>query len=126
MIVGKVMMKVLKNELTVYFDVDDTLVMWNQPITERTLNIICPYSGRAEQVVPHNVHIKVLEHHKARGYHVVVWSAGGWEWAKAVVEALGIQDHVSEVRSKPLKYFDDLPAAEILGTRVYIPFKEEA
>lgn len=117
-------MKVLENELTVYFDCDDTLIMWGKESSPNVMDFICPYTDKIERLVPHSTHIQILKQQKGRGYHVVVWSAGGWAWAKRVVETLGIEDYVDEVRSKPTKFFDDLPAQEVLGSRVYVEFKE--
>jgi hydroxymethylpyrimidine pyrophosphatase-like HAD family hydrolase len=117
-------MKVLKNELICHFDVDDTLVMWNKSIDVNTINVTCPYTGVVEMLAPHLKHIEILKHQKARGYHVTVWSASGWQWAQEVVKALAIEDWVDVVQTKNTKFFDDLPAQEVLGTRVYIEYKE--
>ena len=117
-------MNIIENELTLLCDVDDTLVIWGQPISDKTVEITCPYTGKIEHLVPHETLIQILKQQKGRGYHVTVWSAGGWEWAKTVVIALKLEKYVDEIRTKPVKYFDDLQAAEVLGTRVYLPYKE--
>lgn len=117
-------MKVIENELTVEFDVDDTLLMWHQENTLIDKIIIeDPYSREKIRLTPHVDHVKLLMDYKFRGYHVTVWSAAGWQWAKAAVVALKLQAYVDVVRTKPLKFVDDLPAGEVLGQRVYIPFK---
>ena len=117
-------MNVIKNEMHVMFDVDDTLVMWNEVISSDTEWIMCPHTLKCIPLIPHKAHIDLLHSYYSRGYYVTVWSAGGWEWAEAVVKHLKLQDSVHEVRSKPIKYVDDLPANEILGTRVYINYIE--
>lgn len=116
-------MNIIENELSLFCDVDDTLVVWGQPISEKTVEFVCPYTGKVENLAPHDILIQILKQQKGRGYHVTVWSAGGWKWAKTVVETLKLQEFVDEIRSKPVKFFDDLPANEILGSRVYLPYK---
>lgn len=109
----------LKNELSVHFDCDDTLVMWYPKIVD--VYVSDPYDEtNTYGLAKHEKHIKLLKDYKNRGYQVVVWSAGGSKWAKAVVDALELQEYVDVIMVKPVKYVDDLPASEILGTRVYI------
>lgn len=116
-------MKIIENELTAMFDVDETLVMWHRPVSDDSIAVTCPYTNVVDHLVPHKEHIHILKQQKGRGYHVTVWSAGGWLWAKTIVEALGLTDYVDEVRAKPVKAFDDMPADRILNV-IYIPFKE--
>lgn len=142
-------MKVLPCKLPTYFDVDDTLIMWNLPAADDpdVIEIECPTSRteRAllemddagdlnpetptetvsvgswkQRVKPHKKHIAQLKQHFLRGHTIIVWSAGGWEWAEAAVRALGLQDFVHLVIEKPVWYYDDLPANEILGKRYYL------
>ena len=56
---------------------------------------------------------------KARGHYVVVWSQGGYQWARAVCETLGITDLVDEVKTKPKWIIDDLPPS-VWMTRSYM------
>ena len=117
-------MMVIENELIIMFDVDDTLVMHGFPDSlDGAMDIVHPGTNNPHKVHPHKANIELLKQQRSRGYHVTVWSAGGWAWAKAV--ALGIESYVNEVRSKPIKYCDDLTdPKDILGTRVYLPYKE--
>lgn len=117
-------MKINENELSVVIDIDDTLLMWGKEKNEQAIPITCPYTKETLRLVPHKRHIELLKQYKGRGYYVTVWSAGGWEWALTAVKTLNLSNFVDEVRSKPLKYVDDLSGNEILGTRVYIDFKE--
>lgn len=112
-------MNIIDNELTVIFDVDDTLVLWGKPIGEETRRFIDPHTKKVEYLKPHDEHIQILKQQKGRGYHVTVWSAAGWAWAKTVIDTLGIQDYVDEIRSKPVKVFDDVSADKILNV-IYI------
>lgn len=116
-------MKVIDNEMVSFFDVDDTLVMWGRPGDPNAIPFIDPHDGSTHCLVPHTRHIKLLTDFKARGYEIIVWSGGGKDWAKTVVETLGIQDSVDYVMTKPMKYIDDLQAHEVLGSRIYL--KEE-
>lgn len=87
-----------------YFDVDDTLIMWNQPSHDDPNSVVvhCPPTthqfrvfdqkgdlveegpktelpGWSERVTPHKKHIEQLKYHRLRGHTIIVWSAGGWE-----------------------------------------------
>lgn len=111
------------NEYIVTFDVDDTLVMWegnfNQPATDR-IEFLDPYDGAKVFLKPHKKHIALLKKYKGRGMCVIVWSAGGVQWAKSVINTLSLADYVDLVITKPSKYVDDLQASEILGSRIYL------
>jgi FMN phosphatase YigB (HAD superfamily) len=110
----------IDGELNVFFDCDDTLVMHDDELP-KDLYIADPYMfGHTMLVRKHERHIKLLKDFKGRGYTVVVWSAGGAKWAKAVVDALEIEPYVTLCMSKPLKYIDDLQAHEIMGARIYL------
>ena len=78
---------------TIFIDVDETLVAWH-----------CTYFK------PMQNNIDSLIRHAERGHYVVVWSAGGHEWAARVVKELGLADYVDLVMTKPRWYLDDMPA----------------
>lgn len=118
-------MKVIENELSVMVDVDDTLLMWGMDNSPDAITAQCPYTKEYLRLVPHTRHVELLKQYKGRGFYVTVWSAGGWEWAKTAVNVLNLESFVDEVRTKPLKYMDDLQAREILGTRVYLDYKDK-
>lgn len=126
-----------ESEMTATFDCDDTLVMWgiggNQPYDmwafteqekckpEDVVRIECPYqAGEVYYLVKHNRHIKLLHDYKARGFGIVIWSAGGAKWAKAVTDALGLNGMVDLVMAKPNRHVDDMPCEKWMGERVYI------
>lgn len=119
-------MLVIDNELVVFFDVDDTLVKWSSLYWEpddNKLQFIDPNDNSTVYLEPHKKHIELLKKYKGRGYIVIVWSAGGYQWAESVVKKLDLLSYVNIVMSKPIKYVDDLQAHEILGTRVFLEDK---
>lgn len=120
----------------VFFDVDDTLIIWS-PTPEQSekygLDITCPGSNIlrddgtldigsswVERIVPHFIHIEQLKKHKARKHPVVVWSAGGFLWAHAAITALGLENYVDLVISKPTWAYDDLPPEDYMPKSQYM------
>lgn len=115
---------VIKNDITVWFDVDDTLVVYNYPPDkiDETILVAVDNVEHAYQLRlwPHKQHIERLKQFKARGQAVFVWSQGGHEWAAAVIKALNLEEYVDVICCKPMWIFDDLPASAWLGARSYI------
>lgn len=113
--------QIIESENIVMYDVDDTLVMWEQGSTSaREVVVIDPYDGKPVYLRMHEPHVKLLQRHKARGKFVIVWSQGGYQWAQAVVNALGLNESVDLIMSKPRSYVDDLPVTEWMKDRIYI------
>lgn len=111
----------------VFFDCDDTLVMWDlgkYPDRE-DLKLEFNCYGVSYYLLPHIEHIERLKKHKSNGNIVVVWSASGSAWAKQVVDVLKLNQYVDIVISKPTWYYDDLKQTEFLPDtdRVYIEYK---
>lgn len=118
-------MKIINMESTIFCDVDDTLVMWNTEGVDpqKLVSIVDPYfPSTTLQLAPHYGHIKVLRDRKVRGSFIVVWSAGGYQWAEAVVKALGLEAHVDLIMTKPHMYIDDKKAEEFMKEHLYIPY----
>lgn len=123
-------MIVISGNNIVFCDVDDTLVKWaptQEELETRGIDITCPKSmvlnddnevvdsgSWTQMLVPHRVHIEQLKRHKLRGHTVVVWSAGGFDWAEAVVRALKLEDIVDLVISKPTWIYDDIQPSEFM------------
>lgn len=118
-------MKVIKSENLIVFDVDETLVCYpgkKDGVKFPSDNILVydPYDGEYVARSAHKPHIKLLKNHKARGATILVWSQNGYEWAKAVVRALELDEFVDIIASKPRAYVDDLPSSEWMGPRIYM------
>lgn len=122
-------MLVIPGNTITYFDVDETLVFWNatkEQLDRDGIEIECPsgficLDGELKQVppwtakvLPHKKHIEQLKKHKMRGHTIVVWSAGGYDWAEAAVKILKLEQFVDVVISKPRWAYDDMPADRII------------
>ena len=115
-------MIILPEKITVFFDVDSTLVLWDATQEEMAIKGIKFGEGDyAVMCVPHEKHIEMLRQHKARNHLIVVWSAGGVSWAEAVIKKLGLEDLVDLVVTKPHFFYDDLPSSMFMpeSSRVY-------
>lgn len=98
-------MFVIESDKTLFVDVDDTLVMWN-----------------GHTYTPHLEHIELIKRFKERRQPVIVWSAGGYEWALRVVQELKLEQYITAVMAKPEWWMDDKPAHEVLlsDNRIYL------
>jgi hypothetical protein len=102
----------------VYFDVDETLILWNVKLaTELNLNTI--FIDGIEFGV-HHIHVKKLIQHNKNGDEVNIWSAGGTGWAKKVIKYLELESYVTHVLSKPDFYYDDIPMQKFSSKRMYL------
>jgi len=124
---------------TVFFDCDDTLVMWDIPSDfpqENLVSITC--RGHTELLAPNIHNINLLKKMATRGHGIVVWSGGGSDWCESVVKGLGIEDYVNVITGKPSYFIDDISNSKewigkhgyfnIDGTRVHgdnFPKQEE-
>lgn len=114
-------MHVIDGENVVAFDIDETLVMWHSDVPpEDKVSITCPYGGDTRLFKEHKIHVEFLKKNKGRGLTVIVWSAAGVLWDEAVVKALGIEQYVDYILSKPSKIVDDLTPNEIFPHRIYL------
>lgn len=109
-------MKIVENELTVGVDVDGTLI---RPSDTGSIKI--PYGSTIKSFEPIMEHVELLKAYKHRGFYVIVWSHGGWQHAKYVVQALKLERFVDLIITKVSKHVDDKSDVEsIVGTRVFI------
>lgn len=114
----------LEDKDTIYYDVDDTLVIWDctSDLRERKGILIGIHS-----LVPHNKHIEQLKFLKSKNCTIVVWSQGGSDWAEEVVKALKLEDYVDLIVNKPRFFFDDLSSSTFMSEsqRVHYGFNED-
>ena len=106
---------------TVFFDVDDTLVMWDEKLKGNTVCIVC--DGHFVHMVRNEGNIEELKRHGSRGIDVIVWSKGGAYWAEIVIKALKLERYVAAIMHKPFCYYDDLKNP--LGERRYYKLGEQ-
>ena len=113
---------IISSENVVFWDVDDTLLMEHSKDPDLTYTDVL--TGKDKHGRIHKAHVEQLIKHKARGFFNIVWSGNGYKHARQVIQALGIEQHVDIVMSKPVKYWDDLTDAnDILKARVYLEDK---
>lgn len=114
-------LQIVNNENVACFDVDFTLIEECLP-SNKADKILDIRTGEYEYFKPYHEHIKLLKQMKGRGRFVIVWSAGGYYWAEAVVKYLGLEKYVDLIMTKPGVMVDDKPIQE-WTTRVYLPKK---
>lgn len=113
-------------QVTVFVDIDDTLVFMKYAKDQEDQTIEFKYVGDSNEeivkLLPHFKHIEMVKQFKARGFTVIAWSAGGSSWAKSVIEALGLTNHFNAVISKPTWYFDDKVSSDFMpeSARIHI------
>lgn len=92
---------------TVYFDVDDTLIEWRLCGEKDAGAVRIEKDGHVFYKKVIQDHVDELKNQKMTGNTVVVWSAGGGEWAATVVRALDLEKYVDVCLTKPDFYYDD-------------------
>lgn len=92
---------VIESDRVVFFDVDDTLILWKKHKSKLPTVTI---NGRKFQV--HVKHLQKIHDYCVMGFTVFVWSNSGHKWAKAVAKALKVDNKVI-CMCKPHRVFDD-------------------
>lgn len=116
-------MHIYDNELTVFVDVDDTLLMHDLSLGE-VMDFTYPYgAGRIKTRAVHAPHVSLIKDMHSRGYSVFVWSAAGALWAAEAVTKLGLKPYVKACMTKPIRYIDDLTADQFTSGRIFLPAK---
>lgn len=115
-------MKLVKTENIKPFDVDGTLILSRHEDYpgNRKVSVFDPLTETFIEYIVHEPMVRLLKEEKHRGAYVIVWSRGGYEWAHNVVQALGLEDCVDLVLSKPIVYFDDTPVVDWMKDRVFL------
>ena len=102
-------MPVIRSDRVVFFDVDDTLIFWSDPLMDLpTISI----NGRTFWV--HKKHVQKIRDYHLMNFKIFVWSNSGYEWAHLVCICLGVEDMVTAM-CKPHRVFDD---AKTLGDTI--------
>jgi phosphoserine phosphatase len=105
-------MIVLNSTKAIFIDVDNTLVFSLREYPHEVTHEVVKIGGRKFWV--HAPHIEMMKDFKARGHSLIVWSAGGADWAASVIVALHLDTLVDLVISKPDWYIDDKKASEFM------------
>jgi len=113
-------MKTLDDKHTVYFDVDDTLILYDCIQDDTPESDIVTVDGTRFLKATNHIAL-VKEHKEFDDYVIVVWSQGGSRWAEKVVRALGLDSYVDLIVNKPYMFYDDLHPSYFMGKRVYEP-----
>lgn len=114
--------KVLEESNITVCDVDNTLVIWDKDFRNPgDGKVKLRYGSEDVYLRIHTFHPTFLKHCYERGDYVQVWSQNGFSWAEQVVKALGLENHVHEIRSKPTRHIDDKDNLDdIVGNRIFI------
>ena len=99
--------KKIKDGPVIAVDVDDTIVMWHMPKNYSGITVKVQCNGFTEEAIPNMHVIEHIKKMKRRGHSVVVWSAGGSDWAEAVIEALSLGEYVDVICPKFDYHMDD-------------------
>lgn len=106
-------MHVIQDNKLTFFDCDDTLINYNAPFTEGHVVVECKNRTCLVNVLHDTV--RELKRHYNQGQTICVWSGAGYQWAEAVVKALGLESYVHFVMNKPTYYYDDMPCETWMG-----------
>lgn len=129
----------IRGEKTYFSDVDQTLILMDEfangipdDIDQSKLIKICNNKNKPDSWVwgmRHERHIALLRAMAARGFAIVVWSAGGEDWADYIVGLLGLDGLIDATMGKPDWYADDQIPYKFMKGRVYLhpfnPMKDE-
>jgi hypothetical protein len=123
----------IRGEKTYFSDVDQTLILMDEfvngipPDIDQSklikVNNNKNKPGAWVWAMPHYRHIEFLRQMAARGFAIIVWSAGGEDWADYIAGLVGIDDLIDATCGKPDWYADDKTPASFMQGRVYLdPF----
>lgn len=112
------MANVLESHKVVGVDCDDTLVMWDISKYPDMPRITVDLCGPVQLVV-NQKNVNLVRKLAKLGYQIVVWSQTGYDWARVVGKAVGIDDVTSLYMTKPRYHIDDMPASVWIGDRLW-------
>jgi hypothetical protein len=108
---------------TIFFDVDDTLVLWGKEKNPACLNFTL--QGISYKLLPHYKHIDLLKKCWKDGYKIVMWSGSGEDWCDEVCRVLELDEFVDVKLTKPKYYVDDLKADQFLFNQMRIYYEQK-
>ena len=89
-----------------------------------SLTLISPKTGNPFRVRPIWTHVSQLIQQRLKGLNIVVWSAGGSDWAEAVVNGLFLDDFVDVIMTKPDFLYDDSKPKDLMGRHFFFAWDE--
>lgn len=109
----------IRSARTAFFDVDDTLLEWQScgQHEENAIRIVNNGHTFYKKAIWPNVN--GLKDHAHAGHVVIIWSAGGVDWATSVIKALKLEKYVDIILTKPDWYYDDKEAQYWLPERQF-------
>lgn len=113
-------MMTIDSELVAAFDIDDSILFEdaNRGIPVQYTN---PFTGKIEHRSYSEVHVEWLKELHARGYTIILWSAGSAKHCEAVARTLKIDKYVHFCVTKPLVHVDDKrDSLSIIGKRIFL------
>ena len=64
-------MKVIEYENVVACDIDDTILMWDNPTINGSGKLPIEFAGGTVYLTPHNYHVDLLKMYNQRGYYII-------------------------------------------------------
>jgi hydroxymethylpyrimidine pyrophosphatase-like HAD family hydrolase len=116
-------MKVIETEKTIFYDMDDTLIMHTKHISPLEQKVTIDFYGENIDFAVHTDHVKLLKNYKARGFTIFGWSGNGYKHAENVIKALNLEDYVDFVLTKPYRVIDDSEPNN-WAPRIYLPYSK--
>jgi hypothetical protein len=116
-------MLILKSDDVMYYDCDDTLVLWGKKESPEDEEIVIKdvyMPNSTITLVKHQRNIDLLKRNKGQGRGIIVWSAGGVFHAEEIVKALKLENYVDLIVAKPMQYVDDLDIKDWGCKRIYL------
>jgi predicted HAD superfamily phosphohydrolase YqeG len=111
-------MPVIKSDRVVFFDVDDTLILWKKPEVDLpSINI----NGKTFWI--HTEHLRYIRKYHVLGFKIFVWSNSGYKWAEKVMKKLKI-DKIVTAMCKPHRVFDDCKSLDDTMRHGWIKLRE--
>jgi hypothetical protein len=114
---------IIKSNSPSGFDCDDSLVIWPKDFrVNKPGRIEFDYGSEKVYLIPHSYHVIFLKHCFNRGDFVIIWSANGFDWAKQVVDKLGLENHYNCIMQKVVRHVDDKTSiSSIVGNHIFVP-----